>query len=343
MGARAASPTPEREAGADFASAAMCRVLVQGMRDLGLRPPVEEGAPARGRIALESKRAIVAAALAQGGWACLPALGQGLSRFRSEPTHRALCSARDAADLLGRWLRLERYVHSRHRTRVLGTSSHGVRLEHVALAGCPPPLPAEDLVVAGVLAALLEAAGARTVELGVGRVRAFPDPDVVGLTRAAQAGRTGEWTLRWRGFDARLGPTSADPGADPPEVEPPHDWSAAARRVYARLLAALVGPPSVAVLAAELGTRPRTLQRLLAAEGLAVSTILLEARVRVAAWHLIHGRAGLAEIGFLAGYADQAHFTRGFADRVGMTPGRYRQAFAHDGDPGRGPRLPAVG
>ena len=38
--------------------------------------------------------------------------------------------------------------------------------------------------------------------------------------------------------------------------------------------------------------------------------------------------APLAEVGFLCGYADQAHFTREFRRRVGLPPERYRRAFA---------------
>lgn len=52
-----------------------------------------------------------------------------------------------------------------------------------------------------------------------------------------------------------------------------------------------------------------------------------QARVRHAAWQLIETGLSLAEIGFLCGYADQAHFTRDFGRRVGLSPERYRVAF----------------
>jgi transcriptional regulator GlxA family with amidase domain len=35
----------------------------------------------------------------------------------------------------------------------------------------------------------------------------------------------------------------------------------------------------------------------------------------------------LAEIGFLAGFSDQAHFARIFHRNVGTTPSRYRAEF----------------
>ena len=36
---------------------------------------------------------------------------------------------------------------------------------------------------------------------------------------------------------------------------------------------------------------------------------------------------GLAEIGFIAGFADQAHFARTFSRAVGTTPSGYRADF----------------
>jgi hypothetical protein len=57
----------------DFASAAMLRVLGQGMRELGLNPePLE--APTAGdlaKVSLDEKRQLVGSALAQGGLGCL--------------------------------------------------------------------------------------------------------------------------------------------------------------------------------------------------------------------------------------------------------------------------------
>jgi AraC-like DNA-binding protein len=43
---------------------------------------------------------------------------------------------------------------------------------------------------------------------------------------------------------------------------------------------------------------------------------------------LLHSEAPLAEVGFLCGFSDQAHFTRAFKRQVGLTPARYRTEFA---------------
>lgn len=164
----------------DFASAVMVRALALGMRELGLASPavVQGLAPRRGRVALGDKRALVGAAFAQGGFAALPLLGRGVNALRNEPTHRCLTAATDPAQLFARWMRLERYIHSRHRIRVLRLLPGGAELEHRSLAEGAAPLAAEDLVVLGVLCALLEAIGTASVRARVGGgADAYPRPD----------------------------------------------------------------------------------------------------------------------------------------------------------------------
>jgi AraC-like DNA-binding protein len=86
--------------------------------------------------------------------------------------------------------------------------------------------------------------------------------------------------------------------------------------------------PRVDDAAATLGITSRTLQRRLAQAGLTFSEIVGEVRVRLAAQLLASPRPSLSEIGFLCGYADQAHFTREFTRRAGVPPARYRAASA---------------
>jgi AraC-like DNA-binding protein len=312
----------------DFASAAMCRALIEGMRMLGLEPPATSAGVGQGRVSLETKRSIVGSAVRQGGLACLPFLGQGAKRFPDEPAYRALCIAGSGSDLLARWQRLERYVHSRHRTRLVDASARHAVVEHVALAGRPRPQAAEDLVVAGMLVALLEAAGATAVGACVGRATVYPVVDTSALARAQAEGRTGCWSLTWDGFAAGPFPPapSLRPGTEAPR--PPPGWPELACRVYERLVADLVRPPAAADLASALGLGTRSMQRQLAAHGLTLTGIAATARAQLASAYLIDGSAALAEIGFLTGHSDQAHFTRMFSRSAGMTPARFRQAFA---------------
>lgn len=313
----------------DFASAAMVRVLAQGLRDLGLDPGPAADPGAGARVALDRKRALVQWAIGQGGLACLPLLGRGLHRLAHEPTHQALAAARDAADLVERWRRLERYIHSRHRCQVLSSGPAAARLQHVALGGAGAPSAAEDLVVLGVLAALLEAIGLAAVTVRVAGVRAYPDPDGLGLARQAQRGCTAVWDFAWR--QASMPADGAAMSCQPaPQDEPPgldRAWPAIARAAYTRIACDLTHPPDLRALAAALGLSTRSLQRELAGAGLSYSALLVQARCRSGAWRLLHTTDPIAEVGFLSGFADQPHFTREMQRLVGLPPAAYRQAF----------------
>lgn len=322
---RSSPSTPD----ADFASAAMVRVLAQGMQELGLNPDATgalaaiEGAT----VPLDRKRQLVASAAAQGGLACLVRLGRGLHRLADEPTHRALVSARDAPDLLQRWGRLERYIHSRHRVDVQALSDRGAELAHVPRAGGAPPLPAEDLVVLGVLLALLEALGATSVTARVGPVPAYPVPDGRALDAAARHGATANWTIAW----VPPAVCAPRPGRDDEltaQLVAPPTWPPHAQRSFLLLCRDLTNPMTQPALAAALGEAPRSFQRSLSRVGLSYTQLLGEARCRSASWWLMRTAAPAAEVGYVCGYADQAHFTRDFRHRVGMTPLRYRAEFS---------------
>lgn len=320
-----------RHAVTDFASAAMMRVLAQGLRALGLDP----GDPAVGvreaRVQLGAKQDLVRYAVRQGGLACLPRLGQGLHRLTHEPTHQALVSARSAADLFERWQRLERYIHSRHRCVVEACEPGEARLRHVSTAPGSAPSAAEDLVVAGVLAALLEAIGLRPVALRLGPGGAWAADDPRAIEHAAARGDTATWHFRWQGTPTRIDPPAMDRLA--PELGADAAWPGTVRASYLRLAADLTSPLGLKELAAALGLPARTLQRRLGEQDLSYSTLLAQARCRTGAWRLLHTADPIAEVGFLSGFSDQSHFTREMQRRVGMPPAAYRAAFGRPGTP----------
>ena len=320
----------------DFASEAMVRVLVRGMRDLGMRPPNRDvvGGQRRAKVDLDMKRAIVDAAVRQGGIGCLPLLGRGLHHSANDPTYRSVASARDPSDLFERWSRLERYLHSRHRIQVLEATSSGALVRHFSLQGTPAPLPVEDLVVLGVLAASLEAIGTVGVKVHIGGVEAFPTPNTSLIRTAMHEGLTTLWSFSWSGrvgetFNGHLSKddaTETGPSLDALVAAEP--WPEIAKRAFVQIASRLIRPPTTSALAEALTVSPRTLQRQLHRAGLSCEMLRAEARCRCAAWWLIHSSISAVEVGFLSGYADQSHFIRDFKLRIGITPGNYRNEFA---------------
>jgi len=104
---------------------------------------------------------------------------------------------------------------------------------------------------------------------------------------------------------------------------------AALREAFATIADAVPGT-TVATLTAELGTTPRTLQRLFADwVGVSPKWVLQRHRVHLAAEML--GRdpgLDLAGLAAAVGYYDQAHFTGDFVRAVGVAPGEYARGCA---------------
>lgn len=300
----------------------MLRVLAQGMRELGLAPPA--ATPEGATVGLDAKRALLTHAVRMGGLECLALLGRGLHRFTHEPSHRALAGAGNACDLLERWGRLERYIHSRHRVQVVAVEAGQVHLRHLSLQPQAPPQAAEDLVVLGVLVAFLEACGHAGLAAWAGSARVYPDGGREALAHAAASGRTSDWRITWTAH-ARPAPV---PEAQPADLAPEEGWSADVKAVFDGLVARLPAAPDLDELARELGRARRSLQRELQLQGTGFRPLLGEARYRAAGWWLMRAGTALAEVGFLCGYADQSHFIREFRRRSGMTPADYRRHFA---------------
>ena len=191
-----------------------------------------------------------------------------------------------------------------------------LRIQHFSLDPQQAPTPAEDLLVFGFLVALcerLEAPGLQARPAGL-----------TGWRRNQRAWRPGAWpsdVSTW-GLCWQAMPTS--PPAKPTHADPDL-W-------IAQLQAQLSADPgrgwTVDTLARESASSPRTLQRRLAQRDLSFTQLLSAARLIGAARMLTMSNMPTAEVGYICGFADQAHFTRQFKQHTAMTPGLYRNEFA---------------
>jgi AraC-like DNA-binding protein len=314
----------------DFASAVMVRVLVHGMRDLGLDPGESPAPAASARVDLSLKRRLLEHAVAQGGMACLPLLGRGVSHLRHEPTHAALTAEAGPPGVVSRWQRLERYVHSRHRCVVTAQEAFTMTMAHRSVVAGEAPSAPEDLVVLGVLAALMSEAGTEGLEVRISGVPVWPQPDPQGLRRLVRRQACGTWTWRWQGVRA----AHAVGSAPSPELPADDAWPPTAHAVWRCLTSDLTHPWRGPDIAERLGMPWRSVQRRLAAAGLSLTALQAEARCRSGAWRLLNTTEPVAQVGFLSGFSDQPHFTRALRQRVGLTPAAYRAAFAVPGATG---------
>ncbi|WP_372425054.1 helix-turn-helix transcriptional regulator [Salinarimonas chemoclinalis] len=303
----------------DFASASLVGFvrasLARRRLDVADAQPPAPGA----LIALDAKRGLLRRIAEDHGLGTVHAIGTDIRHAPFDPILHMLLAAPTGADLIGRWQRLERYVHSRHRVRTERAGSRDLVLAHVSERGEPPD-PAEDLLVAGLLVGLLDKRGCGPVDL----ILVQEDGTEIAPARIATTGgpvQTHRWRLRWR----------AEPTSPTPTV-PLGAAQASARGSTARVLARLAedpaGPWSLQGLADDLGLAERTLQRRLAADGLSLSTAIAEARVQEASRLLTETQTPIGLVGLLAGYTDPPHFSRAFRKRLGFTPSEYRKIKA---------------
>ncbi|RJP69647.1 MAG: AraC family transcriptional regulator [Comamonadaceae bacterium] len=299
----------------DFASEAMLRVVRAGLQRQGLTadgPP-----PARqAHVPLADKRAWLDRLWQAHGPDVIVRLGQAVHDMEDEPLSLALLLARDPADLLQRWQRLERFVHSRHRTRVTQPGPGLLLVRHVSLDPRRPPTPAEDLLVFGLLVALCE-------RLDAPGLQARPT-GVPGWSRNQRRWRTHAWPGDVSTWEVRWQARPATPPARAASVDPDR-WVAL---LQARLAADPGRGWTVGALAREAALSSRTLQRQLAHRGLSFTQLLSAARLAGAARLLAAGAMPTAEVGYVCGFSDQAHFTRQFRQHTAMTPAVYRTEFA---------------
>jgi AraC-like DNA-binding protein len=206
------------------------------------------------------------------------------------------------------------FSHGRHEVVVESAGAGSFYLSHRARDDGPAPTVAETLLVVSVIAVLAERVCGRPLNFG---------PDGAKPWR-----RDGRWSnvadgpvpKRFVLAGVRAAATAATKAG--PIAENFVD------ALRARIAGDTLRRWTVAELAAVAGLTPRSLQRQLSARGLTFSRLVAEARLQTASEHLCNRSGpGLAEVGFLSGYADQAHFTRSFSAAVGTTPFAYRSSF----------------
>ena len=298
--------------GTDFASAAMMRLVAAGLSRQGINISVPVSSTAH--VPLLAKRDVLAEVLVCHGPLAILSIADVAKSMANEPVLQALTSAEDISDLMDRWHRLERFSHGRHRIVAEQLGEGSFRLTHQARDDGPQPTLAESLLVLGLLTILSEIIGSTDVTLTTAagellrRNADWQGPNLTNWTGSVILKTTGK-------------PKLARETVECLELDP-------VSNLRRRLAADPVRRWTVASLAAEAGASPRTLQRRLTEKSVSFSRLVKDARIEVAARHLCKANGpALAEIGFIAGFADQAHFARTFSRSVGTTPSSFRADF----------------
>lgn len=302
----------------DFAAGAMIRVIRAGLAAQGITlPDLPDGN--RAHVPLQVKRDVLREILAKHGPEVLLKISDAIWTLPPDPVSNALILAPNVPDFMARWARLERFSHSRHRIVRQSLSPGRDQLTHVSLKGPPVPTAGETLVVIGLIAQL------------IGRIAptSFQLSQAVGMVPLRRAG---EWCTQpdldtvAQGFIIEYDP--AERPFDRPREDVEHNGS-----LIDRLRRNIALDPArtwrLPDLAEEFCLSPRTLQRRLSEADTHLSRLVEQVRLEIASDLLSESReTGLAEIGFLCGFSDQAHFNRRFKNLTGVTPGMYRRDFS---------------
>lgn len=264
------------------------------------------------------KVGMLSAAVKASGWRAAFELGTEVKGLRAHPVVAALASASYPELVLDRWLRLERFGHSRNRTELLSTQP-GERttivLHHVALDGGSIHF-VSDLFIWGVLVGLMELAGIEVCSAAIA-----DSPEAVAVS---DRDLLHESTAEVRGETSVLQLTCASAAAHPPQAPALTESRGIALRLSALLRDDLLRRWDLNTAASALGLSRRSLQRQLSEAKSTFSETLLRTRVDAAEQMMRDSRLKLGEIGFCAGFADQAHFTRSFRRFYDVPPSAFR-------------------
>ncbi|WP_342380611.1 helix-turn-helix transcriptional regulator [Myxococcus stipitatus] len=254
------------------------------------------------------------------GWRPVLELGRALRVLSGHPVLRALSAGQTPRHTVERWCTLERFMHSRHRTRLIEEDPAQARmtLRHVAIDGGRIRV-VNDLFIWGVLVAILETAG------------------FTGLTVSLAS--TSGAAVVIHGGKPRVGPRTLPPVTDvatftwdptrrtSPPLRAPSAEGANGQvrdRLQSLMRGDLLHSWTLEESARRLTLSRRSLQRALHEEGTSFSETLQRSRVDAAHTLLADASLSLTDVAFCTGFSDQAHFSRTFRKYNDVPPSALR-------------------
>lgn len=303
-----------------FASNAMLNILNAGLNMLLDSSQQLQNIPSQSQahVPLATKRAFIEWVKQRYGAITLLCIGAGVTKFVDSPVGHALLQGSDPFLLFKKWQRLERYIHSAHYVEFECFSDY-VKVEHKSDALEQPSIE-EDLAVLGVLCALLYETTARNIVISHTTTASdgfFSYPSL--RCDGEQLHRNAPWYIHWQ-----MPEIKTNNRAQESEVAEYRGLSVVNKTKQAINRLGLL-EIDLQQVAKYLALSTRSLQRHLSSEGHSFAKILQEMRVHNASQSLLSESLCIAEIGFASGFADQAHFTRAFKQRTGMSPKQYAQ------------------
>lgn len=262
------------------------------------------------------------------GPAAVVDLGLDLRAWPDNPVFAAVTAASSAVGVLQRWFRLERFGHTRNRTRLLDHDGDSMTVCHVAIDGGSISA-VNDLFVWGIILAVLERAGFRDLEASLIAPDGVRTPLYAGAAVVLPSPVPAKTETLW----IRCGPRRHGP-TDPVEaLDGEETCTTLVTRLRERLASDLLEPRRLKDTARALGVSARQLQRVLRQEGTSFSETVQRTRIDHARHLMLDERLSLTEIAFCCGFADLAHCSRLFRRYLEVPPSVLRELLVRGGPP----------
>lgn len=304
---------------AGFASRTMLDILLAGLNKLSLPQRSPTDSNDKVHISLETKREFVSFVSTHYGLTTLLKSSVGIDGFVDTPTGKALLSQSTPHSFLKKWQRLERYIHSNHYIEC-DVKPTFARISHKSRKH-PMPTVEEDLAILGVICGLINHITGSRVTLSSSESNQQPIFSYPDLATCEPIEPTGEWYVHWSPY--------SPPSKTPPLQDIPKSDSLSTDDIIGKTKRAIYG---VGLLEANMlntakfmALSTRSMQRYLNANNAKFAAILQEVRVHHASHLLMSENLSFAEVGFVCGFSDQAHFNRIFKKWTGMSPKQYCQ------------------
>jgi AraC-like DNA-binding protein len=301
----------------DFASSAMLRLIHHGIKNQGIAIPNSKlSMSTSAHTSFSGKRAFLQALEETVGSLAVLKIGLQVKHVQDEPALTALALASSPMDLIARWQRLERFIHSRHRIETMTYSDTSAELLHYSTTKNEAPTSAENSLVFGVIIGLLQLVGVEgiTARVAGSRRRVFNDGHWLGYDAAGER-HNERWVITWRLTQHK----------ENKKLFLDNNWLT---ELQSQIETDLTRSWKLPMCAEQMGVSTRTLQRRLAESGNTFTNILQSIRLKQSAKLLVTSHQSPSQIGYACGFTDQAHFTRTFKKHTAFSPIIYRKQFS---------------
>ena len=280
-------------------------------------------------IAPEFKRTILDRIWHSAGPETLLLVGQNIREISYDPLWHAAIRTPDPTIVLDKWQRFEVFGHSQNRVRVTQTGKKHRSFQRYTIDG-GTPTPAENLLICGMIIALLEEIGCVGLicEMPIKNGQTYPIRQQGHFSLPSNVDElvTQNWSILWADFIPQIGEErTQENGLEftlPPACDAPTRKTV---RAAIDLISFDVSRQwEIAALARTLGLSTRSLQRRFHEAGYTFSQLVRLVRIHDACRLLAESDASITAIGFCSGFSDSAQFSRDFRATMGMTPSAYR-------------------